>query len=73
MSWDDALFAWLPDPKETERNFSYIRRKRNGSRERVEAAYESYCFPGDANWSTRMIWSLTIFCLRDALYNQAVL
>ncbi len=48
MSWDDALFAWLPDPKETERTFSYTRRKRDGSRERVEAAYESYCFPGGA-------------------------
>ena len=48
MSWDDALFDWLPDPKETERTFSYTRRKRDGSRERVEAAYESYCFPGGA-------------------------
>jgi hypothetical protein len=48
MSWDDASFDWLPDPKESERTFTYIRRKRNGSRERVEAAYESYCFPGGA-------------------------
>jgi hypothetical protein len=48
MPWEDALFDWLPDPNETGRTFSYTRRKRDGSRERVVAAYESYCFPGGA-------------------------
>ena len=48
MPWEDALFDWLPDPKETGRTFSYFRRQRNGRSERVEATYESYCFPGGA-------------------------
>ena len=48
MSWDDGLFDWLPDPKETGRTFSYTRRRRDRFRERVAAAYESYCFPGGA-------------------------
>lgn len=47
-SWEDTLFDWLPDPKESGRTLSYFRRKRNGGRERVEVANESYCFPGDA-------------------------
>ena len=48
MPWEDALFDWLPDPKDTGRTFSYFRRQRNGRSERVEATYESYCFPGGA-------------------------
>jgi hypothetical protein len=46
MQWEDTMFGWLPDPKETKRTFSYFRRKRNGSKERVEVANESYCFFG---------------------------
>ena len=46
MQWEDALFDWLPDPKETERTVSYIGKKRDGSRERVDAASDSYYFPG---------------------------
>jgi hypothetical protein len=48
MPWEDALFDWLPDPKETGRTFSYFRRRRNGRRERVDAASTSYCFSGGA-------------------------
>ena len=48
MPWEDGFFDWLPDPKETGRTFSYFRRQRNGRSERVEATYESYCFPGGA-------------------------
>jgi hypothetical protein len=43
MSWEDPLFAWLPDPKETGRTESYFVRK-NGRRQRVEVASESYYF-----------------------------
>ncbi len=48
MQWEDRFFDWLPDPKETGRTFSYFRRQRNRRSERVEATYESYCFPGGA-------------------------
>ena len=48
MPWEDRFFDWLPDPKETGRTFSYFRRQRNGRSERVEATYESYCFPRGA-------------------------
>ena len=72
MPWEDAFFDWLPDPKETGRSFSYFRRKRNGRCERVDAASTSYFFPAAHNWNTRVIWCLTIFCLRDALYRRAV-
>jgi hypothetical protein len=48
MQWEDRFFDWLPDPKETGRTSSYFRRQRNGRSERVEATYESYCFPGGA-------------------------
>jgi hypothetical protein len=45
MQWEDTLFCWLPDPKETGRTHSYRVRK-NGRRERVDVASESYCFSG---------------------------
>jgi hypothetical protein len=45
MQWEDALFDWLPDPKETGRTVSCFVRK-NGRRERVDFASESYCFSG---------------------------
>jgi hypothetical protein len=45
MQWEDAFFDWLPDPKETGRTVSYFVRK-NGRRERVDVASESYCFSG---------------------------
>ena len=47
MPWEDASFSWLPDPKETGRASSYFVRK-NGRRERVNVASESYCFSGGA-------------------------
>jgi hypothetical protein len=47
MSWEDSWFSWLPDPKETGQTTSYIVRK-NGRRERIDVASESYCFPGGA-------------------------
>jgi hypothetical protein len=45
MQWEDALFDWLPDPKETGRTVSYFVKK-NGHRERVDVASESYYFSG---------------------------
>lgn len=47
MPWEDASFSWLPDPKETGRTTSYFVRK-NGRRERINVASESYCFSGGA-------------------------
>jgi hypothetical protein len=55
MQWEDALFRWLPDPKEAGRTFSYTRRKRDGSHERVEATYESYCFPGGLEYTHDLV------------------
>jgi hypothetical protein len=46
MPWEDTSFVWLPDPKDMERRFSYIRKNRYGRRQRVDVASESYCFPG---------------------------
>ena len=46
MPWDDPLFELLPDPRETRRRTSYLRKKRNGRFERVDAVSDSYCFPG---------------------------
>ncbi|MDP9159844.1 MAG: hypothetical protein M3O09_06390 [Acidobacteriota bacterium] len=46
VPWEDASLAWLPDPKDTEQRFSYIRKNRYGRRERVDVASELYCFPG---------------------------
>lgn len=45
MGWEDASFAWLPDPQETGRTDTYFVRK-GGGRRRVEVASECYCFPG---------------------------
>jgi len=46
MSWEDPLFAWLPDPRENPRKFSYWRRERNGRSKIVHATSDSYCFLG---------------------------
>ena len=43
MPWEDALFDWLPDPKETGRTVSYFVRK-NGRRERVDVAFRVLLF-----------------------------
>jgi hypothetical protein len=48
MPWEDSLFSWLPDPRETPRRTSYYRIKPNGRRERIDAVSESYSFPGGA-------------------------
>ncbi|MDP9162137.1 MAG: hypothetical protein M3O09_18170 [Acidobacteriota bacterium] len=46
VPWEDASFAWLPDPKDTEQRLSYIRKNRYGRRERVDEVSELYCFRG---------------------------
>ena len=46
--WEDSLFNWLPDPRETPRRGSYDRIKRNGRRERVDTVSDCYFFPGGA-------------------------
>ena len=46
MLWDDPLFDFLPDPRETKRTISYRRKKRSGRFERVDAVSDSYYFPG---------------------------
>lgn len=48
LPWEDPLFDWLPDPKETERTISYSRKKPNGRREHVDVVSESYWFAGGA-------------------------
>jgi hypothetical protein len=45
MQWEDRLFEWLRDPKETGRTVSYWVTKK-GCRERVAVASEEYSFPG---------------------------
>jgi hypothetical protein len=45
MQWVDAMFDWLPDPRETGRTVLYFVRKK-GRRERVDVDSESYCFSG---------------------------
>jgi len=46
MLWDDPLFEFLPDPRETKRTISYLRKKRNGRFERFDAVSDSYYFTG---------------------------
>jgi hypothetical protein len=66
MPWQDALFDWLPDPKDTGMGFSYFRRKRNGAVSASKPCLRHTVFPAADNWNTRETWSLTIFCLRVA-------
>jgi hypothetical protein len=54
MQWEDALFDWLPDPKETGRTVSYFVRK-NGRRERVDVASESYYFSGTLDYPRDLV------------------
>lgn len=52
-TWEDSLFNWLPDPRETPGRISYYRTRRNGRRERVDAVSECYFFPGGAQLEYR--------------------
>jgi hypothetical protein len=54
MPWEDPLFDWLPDPKETGRTVSYFVRK-NGRRERVDVAAESYCFSSTLDYPRELV------------------
>ena len=54
MQWEDALFDWLPDPKETGRTVSYFVRK-NGRRERVDVASESYYFSSTLDYPRELV------------------
>jgi hypothetical protein len=45
MQWEDRLFEWLADPKETGRTVSYLVKKKV-HRERVVVASGEYCFSG---------------------------
>ena len=51
MSWDDALFDWLPDPKETERTFRILVENVTGPVNVLRLRTSLYCFPGGAQLS----------------------